>query len=363
MDIGVEEDRDDLYSILLLGQENSNKLTPELIQQKLLIDTPIIACELLVKTLQDLSLIDQNGVITETGKEVLDTKKVPIKEAGVYDIYCVNDLLFNSVFLECKLVEITNIKSEVFAQDNNQNPNLELINLPDWILSTNQRKIFLKKRNQTLHIFEIEPKGHQIRDSKERNTLSLIAELNLNSDGAKQFQFSGYVKGSEQMPDDINFTNVWQILLGQDFPLWEHIPQRGHEAFKVAFEGLNEKELESFTRELKIQKPTLPKYGQFNTTIISNVPIAPLTAKDGQRWYEWFLERKVTNYLFSKQYADYIKTYQQKFPEFKLKPIAREEILQRITLQEKSESKQMNQRHQRKYWYLSAPLDLTLEEE
>jgi len=77
MDIGVEEDRDDLYSILLLAQENSNQLTPELIQQKLLIDTPIIACELLVKTLQDLSLIDQNGVITETGKEVLDTKKFP----------------------------------------------------------------------------------------------------------------------------------------------------------------------------------------------------------------------------------------------------------------------------------------------
>jgi len=221
----------------------------------------------------------------------------------------------------------------------------------------------LKKRKQTLHIFEIEPKGHQIRDPKEENTLFLIVELNLNSDGAKQFQFSGYVKGTESMPEDIDFPNTWRVLLGPDYSYWGPIPERGHDAFKIAFEGVSDKELESFARDLKIQKPILPKYGQFNTTIISNVPIAPLTTKDGQKWYEWFLERKVANYLFSKQYTDYLKAYQEKFPEFKLKPIAREEILRRITLQEKSQYKQMDQRHQRNYWYLSAPLDLTLEEE
>ncbi|WP_250655196.1 hypothetical protein [Alkalimarinus coralli] len=74
------------------------------------------------------------------------------------------------------------------------------------------------------------------------------------------------------------------------------------EILSVVFENTTESERINMKRSVKVNKPSVKKFGSFDTMKLHNISISALTELDAKKWAEWRLEKNINMYATNSKY-------------------------------------------------------------
>lgn len=355
IEFGRNVAREDIIAVLMLARENNNYISAELICNNLLRGRPKAMGELIIKRLKYYDLFTDDNQLTELGLSSIESKNVYIPERGVFKIWCTQDPLLPQILLDLKPVEIRplhqEIRSEKQQKNNEQDEKVKLIeNLPEWLLSLKRKIVnLLGPSRDQIKILDIEKKGELLNNMEHQK---LQAHLTINEEDGLNLTISGLYNVERLKPPRLIFNEVWRTLLGNKAKDWDEsvFPPK----LRFTFEELNERERNSFCKDVEFFEPNLPNYGTFDKTVVNKVPIGPKTKDDAQKWAEWLLIKKINDYLFKEDYRQLTEHIILKFPEFEVELPSQQQMAQ-ILRETFMKSKQ---RKSSTYWYVHAPLDL-----
>lgn len=123
---------------------------------------------------------------------------------------------------------------------------------------------------------------------------------------------------------------------------------REYQLLFTSFDDTSNSERVQFVRHLSINRPTHPKYGQFEPTKI-DIGIYPESQEDVNKWADWMLSQNITDFAFDDKYQEWIKESAKSFPLHTpvFKPI----------FEKRSDFIDENGQRSKEYWYLSAVQD------
>jgi len=355
IELGRNEARDDIISVLMLAQEHDGKITPELICQELLANRPKKMGELIIKRCKELELFDNENYLTELGKISIDSKEVFLFERGLFEITCTKDPLLPQVILDLKpqarLKLSQELSAERRARENSSESfeDVDVQELPQWLTQTEGSIVdLLGNSKDRVLIKKIEKMGQSIPAGSSHQ---LQGEIKIEDNGSISFSISGRFNGKLPAPE-LNFQDVWRVLLGEKSKNWDE--STSPPKLRLRLGELNETEINSFKKDIEFTEPSLPNYGTFETTIVRGVPIGPETQKDAEQWGEKLLKSRLSVYQFKKVYQNLIKEIASKFPKFKISLPSRTDLA--ISIRQKFVRGRV--RLPEYYWFLQAPLDL-----
>lgn len=352
MEIGRQENRQELHSILLLGLDTGGKITPNDICEKLLLDRPLQVGRAILDRCRYLDLVDYDDRLTDIGYEAIKNEKVFIPERGRYLLWYTDDPLHKSKVLHIEGLAETPLYNEIHVNRNgNQQTNNEKTEeIPNKIKALEGKTLTIfGKGKSRIQIRKINTQG--IKKKLDANESQRVT-LKLNPKQISKTAFDGRFKFEEPKPE-INYEQSWRSILGPHSAQWETI--NNHSALKTNYLGLDEKELFSFTTNLHLNKPTLYTYGQFEDTTIQNIPIKPATQSDAMKWGKHLLKKSINTYMNQKIFAERQEHTRTKFPDYPNLTLPSTQNL----INEFKESRHASTRLPPEYWYLQAPIDLT----
>jgi hypothetical protein len=352
MEIGRQENRQELHSILLLAKELGGKISPNDICEKLLLGRPPQVGRTILDRCRYLDLIDTYDRITEIGYEALRNEQIYIPERGRYLLWYTNDPLHSSRVLHIEALPESSLYNEVYVDRNGDQSTDkdETEEIPDKIKSIQGKTltIYGNGRNQ-IQIRKINSQGLQIKLEPKDNQRAI---LRLNPKQTTKVTFDGRFKFDELKPE-IKYDFSWRSVLGPYADSWE--TTNNQPALRSPYHGLKEEEIFTFTKNLHIKSPTMNIYGEFEDTIIQNLPIKPATQSDAEKWGKHLLKKSINTYMDQELLQENHESIRNKFPDYPNFPLPTNyELLEDII-----ESNSDGDRVPPEYWYLQAPIDLT----
>jgi len=173
-------------------------------------------------------------------------------------------------------------------------------------------------------------------ENQEKSKLFLSGDINT--------QFSELPKFS--------YNHIWFLLLGYNQNRWD----KSSESYKCHFNELDDYSHQNFLMEKKFLGPEIDKLGIFNNVVIKDIAIKPINNEEANIWANWFLEKKITDYLSNHDFESVcneikaLKEFEDYSITFDSQNILAKRFLKRS---EDSEIKLLPG-----FWYLQAPLDL-----
>lgn len=356
MDIGREEKRKDVVSVLMRAEELGGRVTPEDICNSLLIDRPIAVGKTVIARCQDLELLDADGWLTPLGKESLGQKTVPLPEHGRYRILCTTDPLVPQRILDLEDVHepeteiIVNARRAARKPESKSKLPEEADSVPPWLLELKNQSIFLPRTGERIRVLSIAERcvSAQVREQEE-----LSLKWTIYPDREPELKAKGFAKWNIDAPE-ISHESVFLELLGVYRVAWD--ARRG--VLRYRFKEVVDAERASMSKSLQIEKPSVGEYGKFDDTEIRGIPIAPRTSRDAQEWAEWLLEHEIAEYLDEEGYADLVRRINSRFPDFVVRVPNRSKMAAQIRRSATAQGGLLPPA----YWYLQAPLDLETQE-
>jgi hypothetical protein len=353
MEIGRQEKRDDLHSILLLAEECGGRVTPRDISQKLLLGRPESAAKALIDRCTYYEILGPSGELTDAGREALKTAQVFIPERGRYLVWYTEDLLVPSQLMDLEPVEETRLHDEVMMkQDRSKKPSATQEERSQDLPNTLH---FLE--GKTFDLFGHEHGQVAIKKIESRvvsrnpNDSDIVrVNLRLSSTSPTMVSLDGKFKRTLP-PPRVDFSQAWLDLLGPLSTQWD--TSKNPPALRKSFEELGEGELGSFTTNLKLRGPQVTGLGNFDDTVVQGVPIAPRTEHDANSWARWLLLRSIDTYVAGPRYAELVARCIARFPGYHDMKLPSQSQLAKELDEQKNEAPLPEQ-----YWYLQAPLDL-----
>jgi hypothetical protein len=202
-------------------------------------------------------------------------------------------------------------------------------------------------------------------------TGSLRIELEWPPDAGPQVTVTGELPSDEQSEyrgtvnatvdatpplRNIRHEQLWLALVAHASKLGvDELRRRKTEAgclvLPTAFDGLPEAARRTFQTDLAIPATTWQELGQFEPTVLTNVPLVPATERDAQTWLEWLQWQALGDYATIEQLTDTgQRLAAEHFPLHHPRPLLPEQLL--------ATAKQLPRAD--KAWYLLAPHDLGL---
>jgi len=355
IELGRNEARDDIVSVLMLARENGNKISAELICQELLGNSNLKMGTLIIERCKDLELFDNENNLTELGQSSIESGDVFIPERELFKLTCTNDPLLPQVILDLEHQPPQYLNREIHLErrqkkNGKENEMEEIQSLPQWILNCEGKVIdLLGNSKDTVMIKKIAEKGQKIIENQAQE---LKCELSIQNDGLTTLAISGRFNDQNLSPPPLKFREVWKILLGPLANNWDE--SQSPPKLRVRFHDLTDREKNTFLKDVEFPNPSLPNYGNFERTTVEKVPIAPKTQEDANKWALWLLINNLTSYQFEKGYQRLVEETSQKFSKFKVTLPSQRELSK--LLRERLLIAAERMPHY--YWFVQAPLDL-----
>ncbi|MHA1755981.1 MAG: hypothetical protein ACTSVV_04365 [Promethearchaeota archaeon] len=353
MEIGRQENREDLIAILKLAEELGRSLEPKDICDNLLIGKPETLGETILNRCKDLDLLDEKCNLTENGKEALENSKVFLKESGCYYLYITRDQLYPKKLLDIKPIplESQEMKAHHYINEDSMTNKNDIIDIPDDILNLKGNKFQLKSKGKII-IYNIERSGKYFGIDNEFSLNLFLTIKDIFNEPVLNIRLEGFVNENVDPPYEFDFLKIWLSLLGIRRDDWD-IRKK---ALRINFsELIKDNEKFNFEKEeLLIENPEIPNLGQFETTSLRNIPIIPKSNQDAQKWAEWYLIHEINDYIFEDQYEKIQDTVLSlsALDGFQIQLPSREELCKSIL----AERDKMTD--PKKFWYIQTPLDL-----
>lgn len=353
IEIGRQEKREELHSILLLAQERGGRVTPSDVSQRLLLGRPESIGRALIDRCRYYELLGPDGELTDLGREALETKKVFIPERGRYRVWYTEDPLIPQRLIDVEPVDETRLVDEIMNRDHPKKPETSSeapIDLPDnlALLEGKSFDLFGSEHGQVV-IKKIERKV-LTRNLDEKDELRIT--LRLSPQDLPVLSLEGKFKRTLPSPV-VDFERVWIELLGSFSKNWDDL--KTPPALRVPFEERGERELASFTIDLPLKGPTFREFGSFDDAVAYEVPVTPRTHQDATQWARWLLLRSIDAYVTSRHYEELVSKAASRFPEYpELRLPTRDQLAEELKTNIRDRSILPEQ-----YWYLQAPLDLS----
>ncbi len=354
MEIGRAEKRQDILSVLMLAGEQGGEVSAADICKYLLMERPIGYGETVMKRCIDLGVLDPEGRLTEYGKETLEKKRLFNQERGRFRILCTEDPLFPQKILEITEQNEPDIPRG-WGENRTDRRNTKLppeeMEIPKWLFKTENTTFDILSTGTEIRVYKIEPLG---LPGNPVSTERLEVHWELPVKGEPTLKVTGYAQRTLQAPP-VQYWEIFRQIMKDEYHRWEEDSQ----TLKCDFQTLSEAERMTFRKNVLIESPSMGGLGEFNNTIIHDVPIVPATGKDAQEWADWLLTRSITRYSGRKAYRELITNIGIRFPNFEVKLPS----LEKVAEQERKVSVESQGRPSREYWYLQAPMDLQMPEE
>jgi len=354
MEIGRQEKRAELNSILMLADELGGRVTAADICEKLLIGRPPQVGKAILDRCKYLDLLDEKGNLSNIGRESLRSGEIFVPERGRYVLWYTDDQLFPSGFLHLEPTPESHVYDEIsllrIKNENQTSMNDTSENIPEKISSLEGRTFSLYGRGGGyVHIRKIDNVGiRRELDSQDnlRLQLTLFANQEAKSSFKGKFNFSGPLK-------NVHLDNYWLDVLGSYANSWD--TSNSYPALRTRYNDLNDTEIFTFRKTLDIRSPRLPNLGVFEDTVIQDVPIKPESLADAGKWAKSLLKKSVDNYMDQTRYEKLTDSIKAKFPDYQYLTLPTVNDL----VQEFEKEGKHYGRLTREYWYLQAPMDLT----
>jgi len=288
LSIKKKAEQSPFIAILMLAHEQG-EITPYSLQQNLLHDLPIRACETLLKRLgdtgyltfdDDFSIGYNKYILTELGEKSAKDKTFWAGEKGVYNVYVSTSNLISQKIIQAD-------KAERMEDDRNS----RLINTPDNIYQYEQKRIWLNKSEVLIEgfentcfglkpatcILEIHVKGNDAVIKVIHNGQSIFtSELTCNEETVREELLLAAT--------ELNYNREKKVIL-------------------VPFDKNNL----SLTRNVQITKPIF-KRNTFNSIGLENIAHLPEDDSQAELWYKELLYKNISNYfLDDKSFAAFAR--------------------------------------------------------
>jgi hypothetical protein len=353
MEISRTEKRDDILSVLKLVDETRGPISADTICRRLLAKRPQRVGENIIRRLTELGLL-YNRRLSEKGRDALERGQVFMPERGSYRVLCARDYLLPQVILDLKEED----EKPSWSPSRKEKEGADAaVRLPKWLKETEGKIVqLLGRKGETIRVEKLEerciplglPGGKPLRISLAL-TMGGHTELSVSERFARRLP-----------PPDLTFEDVWPDIMGDRVDDWSeeyYVEDYVEENLLLCdFDDLSDSDRRNFTTNLEITNPELPIIGKFKRTVVRNVPVAPRSLEDAQRWAEWLLVETLSGYLSDFGYEEHVGHVDGYFPWYSVYLPPRERKAGSIL--EEWQSQEREEPLKPQYWYLRAPIDL-----
>lgn len=377
MELGTSSVRDELLSILQL--DGDQLITPRRVNIELLGKNPnssigIRILEMMERQYDLLDKLTENGIdstykLTSSGRYTLENNGMVFEpKSDSYIIHLTEDPLIKEKIIGFDNQPRVNsnwrkrsgllFESKKIKEDRDKGQD-DLEDLPDWLLKEKGAIKFLPlQEGISIKIFKIKDKAIRIQNSR-RIDIQLILEngnsqiVKAKSNGMKHYSIidTDFNEDFEEVLIDLLLTEI------EEFKLYA-----GNGSYRVLIpmRFLNRKELISLKKDFKIRKSSIKGYGDFESLLISDVPILPIDEYEAVEWANLILINSIVTYIDEDGLEELKKKIAEKFkPKYDVYKMMHrhEEVIRSLrSIDRRSESLEPS------YWYLNAPKDLTMED-
>lgn len=315
-------------------------LTSQNLRDNLLPNQPITMAENIIKRYQDLGFIDYAGNLTELGKMAINGD-IYMPEQGEYEICATPDELFNN-----SIIEISRVKWNENKADTMQKP--EILrgseNIPILVLLDGHKEVVI-----------IESIDNKVQQSKSKNNFSIEVVSNytscnvtLKEDGKSLYTFQN---------NKLKIDNVWNAVKSSGNFVWKGKALLDGFAL-VSYEETSSEERKSFSIVIPQLTLNLPEFGSLKSKPIT-VKIQPVSQKDADQWAHEIIKHKVDDFITAEKFMSISEEVRKQFKVYTPQTPTINEMIR--SLYDKSISNKKPLPHE--YWYLQAPVDLSMEME
>ena len=353
LDIGKRENRDEFIAYLHLAEENGGYLSAEAVSKNLLNNADITIGKRVVELCKSYYLINEQGFITDIGKQAIRNKSIYVPERGVYDIIVTQDFLYSEVLIDLRdsksalLYEgIKDIKKE---EADSKPEYKNLADSPNYVLNLKNKEILLPTTKQNIAIFAI---GTKCIKQSIFKTEELFLELEIDIFAKPIVKFSKLFEDVRGLPEYINFNfhTIWKIILGRQSENWREVNGRYH--LLSEFKDLKDAELKNWITTKTFMDSKIDNLGNFRTIRATDVPLFPKERQDAQEWAEYMLWDAIIDYLTDQDLQTKWNNIKDLFYPYELNNVTKLELIRKLTSKTKLKEE--------KFWYLHAPIDLSL---
>lgn len=364
-------EREELITLLRFGRETideGEKLTPKKVVEDWLMGFPISSGKRLLRILEDLGLIqrerggrniellpspDTSYTLTEEGRraEAIDILFMPERLAVV--IQYVADPLIPDRIISIQ-THTERLKDLIYRNERGWNELVEYesIDLPEELKDIAGKEIVVYEGNRAGRVI-IDSFGQKVIPSKQDSKINV--NLQLSPQHLSKIIINNESRNHEVVIDknlekQLEYKKVLTSLIRQADQSWSE----NKEAISVRFSRIDYPQKKSFVTDVKMPTPEVRNLGDFESCTLKQVPIAPRTAGDAQKWYEFLVVEGIATYLTEDGFYDYVEKQKHNFTifGFDLDAPTLEEMIERF-----SKRREDNTYHPI-YWFLNAPRDL-----
>jgi len=357
LDIGRAQKRSDVQAILMRANELGGRISAEDICNSLFINRPPSFGKTIIQRCRDYGLLDFAGGLTAEGRDALEKERIFVPEEGRFRMICALDSALPSRVLELTPVPEPFIQDSIDGrkrdsrEQRNSMPKRSDTPTPRWVKDLEGQDLHVLKDWDEVRIFRV---GDWClpQPTAQQNTPALT--WTLPADARPTLKVSWEKKDQDLEPPQVPFITVLRSILDpriQDDWAAEAGSLRRH------FDNLSDGERRSFLTTIRVERPQLQEFGEFDATVIERIPISPKRGDDAQRWAEWLVRDRVRDFLETPAYQALVEEVQGCFPGFHIKLPTREELARNI----REEAMQGGGRLPKAYWYLQTPIDLGFE--
>ena len=301
------------------------------------------------KYLQSIHLLNNDGTLTKSGEEVVETAIVFHPEEGKYIFWCIDEELIGNylVALKRERPESGKFQDTVFSMQKIEKHS------GDTLIIASKKEGKKWKHNAENNIIRVSKVGNGVEPlSKQNSKLEL------------KWEWQDFEESKYRIVGEINdhnhkhrlnlhfqkqhpLENIFADLLRENNYEWD----RQQKAIKVYFENTTEQVRENFVMDLNLNKGTV-RYGSFDSITFQDVKVIPIDDNSATSWRNWRIERWLEDqYVNNEQFTQKVEEENQRFPSFHLYDIDAKyfiKILQPRGLKTKPKS----------FWHLAATHDL-----
>jgi len=334
--------REELVAVLKLAKNNGGQISPELICNKLLANKPVRVGERILQRCQNLELFDKTNSLTEVGLTAAEEELIPDLERGVFSIWVSEDSILSNREKIVKIDYGSESTTDIIRKDKAS----KAINIENWITDNCKEMEGLVIDGERVRIENIEKKGQAEEISKEEE---LWIKWKISDKHPSSMKSTGFIKRNLE-PPKIAFEKIWLNLLKENAIFWDN----NDLSLTVNFDYLEDYEKRNFERDDKILQPEIDSLGIFEAVTIK-YRIKPRTENDASKWAKWILINTIKNYLNEYEYDKFKKRILEQFSEYSLKLPTQRQLVDELETLKRSDEKFSGV-----FWYLKAPLDLSL---
>jgi hypothetical protein len=348
------ERRPELGLICRAAWEHGGRITTAVVRSKL----PTLAdagANNVIAWCKMLGLCDKNGALTKSGEDAANTDEAPVPEQGVYGLWIAQHPVLgrrvlaverlaskrDQRFEAVETLPVEPDRGEVFRSVLNKGERFMVRDLP-----TSQGK----------------PSG-LVRSTQATCTLSWTLDFD---QGRDSWQLSGMIEAPQRQGKDV-MSPIQHEPESEELDLWKLAEKWGSgplssfgrwdaklRRLAIAFDAKKptQREIDTFRKTLDLDKVEIMGNGSYEKVTLKDVPIAPATAPDAQRWALARLDHATSEAPSYRSRADMRALFAELTEGT---PLEEHEP----TLPSHDHLLKLTSKNTERFWYLAAPVDLS----